>query len=145
MATVRDILVGRTLKMQTIAPGGTVLEAAEKMNAQKIGSLAVLEGGELIGILTERDLLTRVIAGRRDPAATLVRDVMTANVICCTRDSSLDELSDTMKAKKVRHLPVVDDDRKLIGMISIGDLNSYAAYERELRIHEMEDYIQGRT
>src|SRR5205085_9781948 len=91
MATVRDILATKGPHVQSIGPDATVLDAALLMNEHKIGSLVVTDGGQLAGIITERDILRRVVPQRRDPAELLVRDVMTAEVVCCQTCTSLDE------------------------------------------------------
>lgn len=146
MAAVADLLARKDVTdVYTIEPGATVLEAARRMNEHMIGSLAVLERDSLAGIITERDLLRRVIAEQRDPATTRVRDVMTRDVVTCKTCSSVDDVSSIIKTRRIRHLPVVDADGHVIGMVSLGDLNALAAHERELKIHVMEDYIQGRT
>ncbi len=110
--------------VQTIAPGATVLEAAERMNDRRIGSLVVVGGDKrAVGIFTERDLLKRVVAKRLDPSATRVEDVMTSNMIVCTPDTGLDDIRQIMREKRIRHMPVLEPDGALVGMISIGDLN----------------------
>ncbi len=113
------------------------------MNTHKVGSLLVMEDRSVIGIITERDLLERVLVARRDPADTLVRDVMTEEVLCCQPHTSIEEARSVMKNRRVRHLPVVDDDGQLHGMISIGDLNAYETHSKEVTIHVMTEYIQG--
>jgi CBS domain-containing protein len=115
------------------------------MNSHKVGSLLVMEGQTVVGIITERDLLERVLAGRRDPVQTSVVDVMTAEVLCCQPQTSIEEARAVMMNRRVRHLPVVDDDGQLHGLISIGDLNAYEAYSQEQTIHVMTEYIHGRT
>jgi CBS domain-containing protein len=145
MPTVRDVLAAKGHHVQSIGPEATVLDAALQMNERKIGSLVVLENGELVGIITERDLLQRVIAKRRDPVDTLVRDVMTAEVVCCRTYSTLDEVRGVLMNRRIRHLPVVDEERHLLGLISIGDLNAHHAHDQEMTIHVLENYIHGRT
>lgn len=144
MSTVRDLLAAKGSTVLAIGPRATVLEAAMRMNERKIGSLAVVEGSTLVGIITERDLLSRVIVQRRDPVTTLVQHVMTAEVLCCEPDCSLDEVRLMMKSRRIRHVPVLEAD-ELVGLVSIGDLNAHAACDRELTIHEMEEYIAGRV
>src|SRR5207248_475292 len=91
MATVRDILAVKGAHVQSIGPEATVLDAALLMNEHKIGSLMVMDGGRLAGIITERDILRRVVPQRRDPADLFVRDVMTSEVVCCQTCTTLDE------------------------------------------------------
>ena len=125
MASVRDILSRKGNHIETIAPAATVFEAAVRMNEHKIGALLVLVDDRLVGIVTERDILQRVVAQRRDAAETLVEDVMTTEVACCQIDTSLDEARGVMKNRRIRHLPVVDAEDRLLALISIGDLNAY--------------------
>ena len=145
MATVRDILATKGAHVQSIGPEATALDAALLMNEHKIGSLVVLDGGQLIGIITERDILQRVVAQRRDPAALAVRDVMTAELVCARTDTEVDEARGVMKNRRIRHLPVVDADRTLLGLVSIGDLNAHLAHDQELTIHVLNEYIHGRV
>jgi CBS domain-containing protein len=145
MPTVRDILAIKGTCVQSTSPEATALDAALLMNEHKIGSLVVMDGGRVVGIITERDLLQRIIAQRRDPVDTLVEDVMTTQVICCRTYTTLDEARAVMKNRRVRHLPVVDEEVHLLGLISIGDLNAYTSHDQELTIHVLEDYIHGRV
>jgi CBS domain-containing protein len=145
MATVSDILTAKGRHVLSIGPDATVLDAAVLMNDHKIGGLVVLKDGQLVGMLTERDLLRRVLAQCRDPVQTAVREVMTAEVVCCRPHTTLDEARGVMKNRRIRHLPVVDEGRRLDGLISIGDLNAYEAHDHEVTIHVLEEYIHGRT
>jgi len=145
MSTVRDILARKGSHVQSIGPDASVLDAALLMNDHKIGSLVVSDGGRLVGIITERDLLVRIVASRRDPAATLVRDVMTSELRCGRIDTSLDEARGVMMKRRIRHLPIVDEDDHLLGLVSIGDLNAHLAHDQEVTIHVMQEYIQGRV
>ncbi len=145
MATVRDILSVKGAHVQSIGPEATVLDAALLMNEHKIGSLVVMDGGRLAGIVSERDILQRVVAQRRDPADLLVRDVMTAEVVCCETCTTLDEARGVMKNRRIRHLPVVDDQGQLLGLVSIGDLNAHMARDQEVTIHVLQEYILGRA
>jgi CBS domain-containing protein len=145
MATVRDILARKGSHVQSIGPDATVLDAALLMNDHKIGSLVVTHGGRLVGIITERDLMVRIVALRRDPAATAVRDVMTSELLCGRIDTSLDEARGVMMNRRIRHLPIVDEDDHLLGLVSIGDLNAHLAHDQEVTIHVMQEYIHGRV
>jgi CBS domain-containing protein len=145
MATVRDILATKGTHVLSVGPEATVLDAALLMNEHKIGSLMVLDGGQLLGIITERDILQRVVVPRRDPGETTVLDVMTTEVICCQPHTAIDEARGVMKNRRIRHLPVVDDARRLCGLISIGDLNAYQANDQEKTIYVLQEYIYGRA
>src|ERR1051325_171761 len=108
MATVRDILAVKGPHVLSIGPEATVLDSALLMNEHKVGSLVVMSGGNVIGIITERDILQRVVVPRLDPGVTLVQDVMTTELICCQPHPSLEEARGVLKNRRIRHLPVVD-------------------------------------
>jgi CBS domain-containing protein len=145
MATVRDLLTVKQPHIHSVGPSATALQAAQLMNEHRIGSLVVLEAGQLRGIITERDILQRVVAQCRDPARTPVHDVMTADVICCTPRMPIEEARSVMKNRRVRHLPVVDEGGELCGLISIGDLNAHETVSQERHIHFLERYIHGQV
>jgi CBS domain-containing protein len=146
MATVRDILAQKgSTRVQTIGKTATVLEGTFLMNDHKIGSLVVLEDGEVVGMFTERDILRRVVGEQRDPARTLVGEVMTTEVFCCTPQTTIEEARGVLKNRRVRHLPLVDDEHRLQGLISIGDLNAYEASDHEQTIFLLQEYLYGRV
>lgn len=145
MATVSDILGRKGPQVLSIGPEATVLDAAVLMNEHKVGSLIVMSGGQLIGIISERDILQRVVVPRRDPGATPVLDVMTTEVICCQPHTTIEEARGVLKNRRIRHLPVVDETKRLCGLISIGDLNAHETHDREHTIHVLQEYIYGRV
>jgi CBS domain-containing protein len=145
MATVRDLLALKGPKLVTVGPDATVLSAAIVMNEHRIGAVVVRDGERVVGMFTERDVLQRIVGQRLDPAVTLVRDVMTTEVACCTLDTSAEEARYAFKTRHIRHLPVVDGERRLLGLISIGDLNAYQAAEQEQTIHLLNEYLHGRV
>jgi CBS domain-containing protein len=145
MAAVHEILKQKGHQILSIGARESALEAARLMNRHKVGSLLVMQNETVVGIITERDLLERVLVGRRDPAKTTVEDVMTSEVLCCTPHTDIEEARAVMKNRRVRHLPVLGDDGELHGVISIGDLNAYNAFSQEQTIHVMTEYIHGRT
>jgi CBS domain-containing protein len=142
MATVKDILATKGPKVFSVPPEATALEAAVLMNEHKIGALIVLDGERVVGMFTERDILRRIVAEERAAEQTRVGDLMTKEVICCTPQTALEEARVAMKNRRIRHLPVVEDDR-LLGMISIGDLNAYEAHDHQVTIHVLEEYIHS--
>ena len=145
MPTVLDILASKGSHVHWIGPDATVLEATQVMNEQKIGALVVLDGVHVAGIFTERDVLRRVVVERRDPAETPVSEVMTEEVVCCTLATAVPEARGSMKNRRIRHLPVVDGDRKILGMVSIGDLNAHETASQEQTIHLLHEYLYGRV
>ena len=131
-----------TRSVETVSPESTVLEAAQIMNDQHIGSLVVVghEGG-LVGIVTERDFLRRVIAASRDPSTTRVSEIMTRSILTCAPDPRLDEVRATMRSRRIRHMPIIENDR-LVGMISIGDLNFAESQSLTQQVEQLEMYIR---
>ena len=105
-----------------------------------------MEEGRVAGIFTERDVLRRVVAEQAPAADMHIGSVMTREVICVDPDTDLDEVSAIMKTRRIRHLPVCcRDDGKLIGLISIGDVNAHYASNQAQTIHFLNDYIYGRV
>jgi IMP dehydrogenase len=147
MPTVSEILAIKGSQVHCIPAGTTVLEATREMNERKIGAVVVREGreGAIVGIFTERDVLRRVVGERRDPATTLVDEVMTEKVMCCWPGTDLDEVSAIMRDKRIRHLPVCDEEGELVGMVSLGDLNAFCAKTQDATIHFLSEYIYGRV
>jgi len=147
MGTVQDILSRKPQTLHKVTTTASVLDAAQIMNDHKIGSVIVMNeggsgGGRMAGILTERDILTRVVARQADPAATRVSDVMTREVLTCRPTTRLNEARLVMRERRIRHLPVLDGER-VIGMVSIGDLN-HAEHDILVEtIQTMEMYIAG--
>lgn len=106
----------------TVRPETTVMQAVRVMDQQSIGAVAVMDGNDLVGIFSERDLMLRVISERKDPERTLVQNVMTFPVETIHRDTLCDEALKVMLDKHIRHLPIVDRDGSLAGMISMRSL-----------------------
>jgi len=145
MAAVQEILAKKGSQVLTVSKDATVLEAALIMNEGRVGALVVLEGGQIAGMFSERDVLRRVVGERRDPASTLVSAVMSEEVACCRPDTTVEEARVAMKDRRIRHLPVVDDAGGLLGLVSIGDLNAFEASSQEQTIHLLHEYLYGRV
>ncbi len=145
MPTVQAILDNKGPNVHSIDGDVTVLDAALMMNEHKIGALVVTTSGRLEGIFTERDVLRRVIVTKRDPATTCVTEVMTTEVAFCKPNTTIEQARSLMKTQRIRHLPVVDDKKHLVGIISIGDLNAHNANNQEVVIQYLHEYIYGRT
>jgi CBS domain-containing protein len=145
MATLKDILAGKDSKVISVDPRATVMEAAVLMNQYRVGFLVVIDGERPVGVFSERDILRRVVVARLDPGKTLVNEVMTIEMLVCNPRTSVDEARSVMKNRRIRHLPVVDEQERLVGLVSIGDLNAFNANAQEQTLHVLEEYIYGRT
>lgn len=113
--------------VQTVESSMMLDEAAELMRELDVGAVPVVEGGRLLGILTDRDIVVRAIAVGDDPASTTVREAMTPELIVIYEDQSLEEASALMSTHKIRRLLVLDRDKSLAGIVSLGDLSKQAA------------------
>lgn len=111
-----------TRKVEVIRPGSTVREAAQMMRSLDVGPIPVVEDGRLIGMLTDRDITIRATAEGRDPNNTPVRDVMSPEVVFCYSDEDVETAAKLMSEKRIRRLPVMDRERKLVGIVSLADL-----------------------
>ncbi len=100
----------------------TLVEIAQKMRSDDVGAIPVGENDRLVGMVTDRDIVIRAVADQRDPASVTARDVMTGDMIWCYDDADVDEAAGAMRRNGVRRIPVVNHDKRLVGMISIGDI-----------------------
>jgi CBS domain-containing protein len=141
MAHLSDILSKKRGGVITVTPDASVLDAATRMNAHKIGALVVLDGPTVVGIITERDILQRLVAAQHDPARTRVRQVMTTDVVCGEPAMNLDAAREIFMTQRIRHLPVVDDDGQLLGIVSIGDLNAWDLDGARVTIRYLHEYL----
>jgi CBS domain-containing protein len=142
MPTVRAILSEKHPDVASVDSRATVLDAARIMAERRVGAVVVLRRSSVVGIFTERDVLNRVVAQQKDPASTVVEDVMTSPVACCGPDSTRAECRAFMRSRGVRHLPVVEEGR-LLGMISIRDILEDVAAEQEQTIQHLYEYMYG--
>ena len=144
MPTAQDILARKGSLIYSIEPTATVLEATNRMNHHKIGALIVMNDGRMVGIFTERDVLRRVVGSRLDPANVPIFEVMTADLITCTPDTDMEELAELMRARRIRHIPVIDDGT-LLGLVSIGDVNAHNSQRKDAELHYLSEYVYGRA
>ncbi len=143
MKTLQQVLNDKKHKeIISISPNRPVYDALVILAEYKIGALAVIEDGKLVGIFSERDYAREVILQGRSSKTTHIREVMTAKVITGNPHDLTESTMSMMSEKRIRHLPIVDGD-KLIGMLSLGDLvKETIAYQQRL-IKELESYIKG--
>jgi CBS domain-containing protein len=143
MQAIESILKGKDGAVRTVAPEATVLKAVETMSAARVGALLVMEGDRLAGVFSERDLMTRVVLELREPSRTRVGDVMTREIVCIGVGDTPYEAMALMTDRRVRHLPVVDR-RRVVGVVSIGDLIRWTVRDREHEIADLGGYVEGR-
>jgi CBS domain-containing protein len=139
---IRDVLSEKGGAVHTIPVGATVREAVQQMNDSSVGSLVVLQLGQIVGIFTERDVLRRVVDTGLHPGVARVSDVMTAPVVTIDPGTRVTEAMEMMTNNRMRHLPVIDGG-ELVGMISIGDLLRWVTRAQQDDIESMKEYIIG--
>jgi CBS domain-containing protein len=146
MNTLNEILREKAgFPLFAVDQQASVLEAVQKMNDCSVGALIVNNAERMSGIFTERDVMRRVLGQRLDPAHVRVADVMTERVICCTPATSIEEARELMRSRRIRHLPILDAEGEVVGVVSIGDLNAHLTTHQEVTIHHLEEYLHGRV
>jgi CBS domain-containing protein len=144
MTIVSDILKTKAERaVHTIGPAATAFDAAQLMAQKKIGGLLVVDGGQIIGIVTERDFAHKLVPMGRAPKDTSVRDIMSSPVMYVRPQHTSGECMALMTENRLRHLPVVDDGQ-LVGLVSIGDLVKNIISDQQFTIEQLEHYITGR-
>jgi signal-transduction protein with cAMP-binding, CBS, and nucleotidyltransferase domain len=139
---VRAVLTRKGMDVWGIAPDATVYQAIAVMDQQRVGALVVLSGTELAGIISERDYARKVILKGRSSKETLVRDIMTQNVITVDLEESVETCLRIMTNSRIRHLPVVDAG-ELVGLVSIGDLVRSIISAQAQVLDHLNNYIAG--
>lgn len=142
MLTVRQILAAKGYGVHHIGPGDTVFAALERMARADIGALLVLERGELVGLITEREYARKVILHGKHSNETRVREIMNDKPIEIRSTQSIEECMRLMTEHRTRHLPVVENGQ-VAGLVSIGDVVKAIIADREATIEELQQYIQG--
>lgn len=143
MRTVHNLLQVKGDDVWSVLPSRTVFEALGRMAELDIGALLVLDGDELVGILSERDYARKIALAGKASKETRVEEIMTPRVYCIGLDQTVEEAMALMTNRRVRHLPVLDADGGVIGVISIGDVVKDIIAEREFQIEQLEKYIAG--
>jgi len=108
--------------VEVIRPDASIKAAAEKMSQLDIGPLPVCDGERLVGMVTDRDITVRAVAQGCDPNTTLVRDVMTSEVVSCFEDQDFNTAARMMERHQIRRLPILNREKRLVGIVSLGDL-----------------------
>ena len=117
--TVADVM---TRGVRTMSPSDTVVKAAQAMDELNVGVIPVCDGDKLVGVVTDRDIVVRGVAQECDAKTTKLADVMSTNVRCATEDQDVDEVLGEMADSQIRRLPVVDAQKRLVGIVTLGDI-----------------------
>lgn len=130
-------------KVWTISPGATVFEAIRLLAQKNIGALPVVEGDKLVGMFSERDYTRKIALEGKTSQKTLVREIISTDVTTATPNHTIEECMRLMTEKRVRHLPIVENE-KMVGLVSIGDLVNWTISAQNAAIDQMESYLAGR-
>jgi CBS domain-containing protein len=139
-ARIHQILAHKGYAVETVELDVSVLAAVRQMHVGHVGSVVVVDGDGLVGILTERDVLVRVVAPGLDPATVRVRDVMMRELVVIDRDVTVGDAIVIITNRRCRHLPVIESGR-LCGLVSAGDLTAWLVREQRLVIDDLQAYI----
>ena len=142
MKTVRDILAVKGPSVWSVSAEATVFEALQRMAEKEVGALLVMDGEHVAGIVSERDYARKIVLLGRTSPHTQVREIMTRHVAYTHLDQSIEECMAIMTDKRIRHLPVLEN-QKLVGIISIGDLVKSIIADQKFIIEQLERYISG--
>lgn len=142
MGAVSNLLDSKGYDVLTVKPEQPVHEAIEKMEEVSAGTSVVMEGGEVIGIISERDVFRKVVLQGKSIDDVKVQDIMSTELTTITPETSLDDCMQLMTNKRIRHLPVLRD-KALCGIVSIGDVVKYLIVEKDFKIRNLETYISG--
>lgn len=142
MNQVRQLLRTKGGEVWTIGPDQSVYEALELMAEKDVGALPVVERGRLVGIFSERDYARKVVLQGKTSRETRVGELMTRTVFYVSPHETIEECLAIMTKRRIRHLPVLDDDR-LVGIVSIGDVGKAIISEQAVTIRHLENYITG--
>ena len=140
MRTVRQLLESKAPEVFAIGPDQPVLEAIKLMADKRIGALLVMQGGRLVGILSERDYARKIVLQGRSSATTPVSEIMTGQVVSVGLDDTADRCMQLVTDRRIRHLPVLDGDA-VLGVVSIGDLVKAVIEDQQVEIDQLQRYI----
>jgi CBS domain-containing protein len=140
MRTVRHLLEAKAPEVFAIGPDAPVIDAIRLMAEKRIGAVVVMQGGRLVGILSERDYARKIVLQGRSSKDTPVREIMTGDVISVGLNDTADHCMQLVTDKRIRHLPVLDGDH-VLGVVSIGDLVKAVIEDQQLELDQLQRYI----
>ena len=142
MTMVKQLIDQKGPTLYSVEPEDPVLEAIRQMAEHHVGALLVMKGTELQGIISERDYARKVILKGKASKTTLVKEIMTSPVISVTPDQAVAECMDIMTRSRIRHLPIMENE-KVLGIVSIGDLMKWVVSAQEETIEHLQNYISS--
>lgn len=142
MQTVRDILKAKGTDVWRVEPDATVFDALQRMAEKEVGALVVMQGAQVVGLISERDYARKIILHGRASPTTLVKEIMTTPVVYIHLDQAIEECMSLMTEKRIRHLPVLEGG-KLVGIISIGDIVKSIIADQQFIIEQLVRYVSG--
>ena len=140
MHSLRQLLGNKTAEVYSVAPNDSVIDAIRLMAQKGVGAVLVMEGAELVGIISERDYARKVVLHGRSSAETAVREIMTAEVVTVGLQQTVAECMHIVTEHRIRHLPVMNGD-EVVGVISIGDLVKAVIEDQKVQLDELQRYI----
>ena len=144
MKTVQDVLQSKgSSQILSVSSSTSVLDAVKVMDKKNVGALLVIDEGKLVGIISERDIIRRLVAKVKSSRETIVKDIMTSDLYGVTPDISTEKALMLMTEKRVRHLPVFEGEH-LVGVISIGNIVKSVITSQDNLIGNLQDYILGK-
>jgi len=144
MKTVKDVLEAKgNSQIWSISSNASVFEAVNMMDEKNVGALLVIDGGKLVGIIAERDIARRLVLKGRSSRDTIVKDIMTSDLYGVSSDTAIEKCLMLMTEKRVRHLPVFENDH-LVGVMSIGNIVKSVIIKQDSIIENLQDYILGK-
>lgn len=142
MKSVKAVLKSKGPDIWSVTADDTIFEAVKLMADKNIGALLVMDGDRLAGIVTERDYARKVILEGKSSKDSSVSEVMTTHILCVSPERTVDECMALMTDKRTRHLPVIEKKR-VVGIVSIGDLVKAVINEQQILIEQLQHYITG--
>ena len=142
MSTVSKVLEKKGTDILSVSPDTIIFDAIEKMAERSAGTALVMENGQLVGLISERDFIRKIYLQKKCDQGIKVSEIMSIELSTVSPDEQLDQCMNTMTEKRIRHLPVLQDGN-VVGVISIGDIVKFMAEQKDFEIKNLQSYISG--